>query len=247
MDGAVRPREAEPERPSGDDREQAAVDGPDARLRCPYCHDGLAVGDLALACGGCGAHHHATCFTEHGRCATCACPRHRTTRVGVVDHGPATGACAGCGERMPGEAWAARCGCGRVLHVACYEAQGRCGAQGCAHRQPQVARMADLRARAAVLQALVGGAMTGVGTIAALIAVVAALPSARRIGPFVVREWNDGLLGLALAMVAVAALGVLIGGEALVRHQRIRREHGGPPEGGAAPSAGLRTDPKKDA
>lgn len=42
-------------------------------LRCPYCHDALQVaGGGWVACGACLARHHAPCWGEARRCASCS-------------------------------------------------------------------------------------------------------------------------------------------------------------------------------
>lgn len=41
-------------------------------LRCPYCHDDLAVA-VAAACGGCATLHHSECLIEHGKCSILGC------------------------------------------------------------------------------------------------------------------------------------------------------------------------------
>lgn len=38
---------------------------------CPYCHASIDSGEALAVCAACGAHHHAGCREEHGRCATC--------------------------------------------------------------------------------------------------------------------------------------------------------------------------------
>jgi hypothetical protein len=46
-----------------------------ADLRCPFCHDALdREREAWLACGSCLARHHAACWEESGRCATCRDP-----------------------------------------------------------------------------------------------------------------------------------------------------------------------------
>lgn len=43
-------------------------------VRCPFCHDEVRTDDGAdawLACGGCLARHHASCWNEAGGCGTC--------------------------------------------------------------------------------------------------------------------------------------------------------------------------------
>lgn len=39
--------------------------------RCPYCHDDVAAAE-SVACQGCLARHHGSCWEESGRCATCS-------------------------------------------------------------------------------------------------------------------------------------------------------------------------------
>lgn len=46
--------------------------GPPARLRCAYCHDGIAA---AEPCDGCGAVFHSECGSIGGRCPTLGCER----------------------------------------------------------------------------------------------------------------------------------------------------------------------------
>ncbi|MBX3470426.1 MAG: hypothetical protein KF878_26460 [Planctomycetes bacterium] len=55
--------------------ERAADRGPGRRLRCPYCHDDLPDGALheRVACGACGAEHHAECAVEGGGCSATGC------------------------------------------------------------------------------------------------------------------------------------------------------------------------------
>ncbi|MEZ6185172.1 MAG: RING finger protein [Planctomycetota bacterium] len=53
------------------------MERPSARLlprgpgRCPYCHDALVEGAPSTTCGECRAPHHADCFQELGKCASC--------------------------------------------------------------------------------------------------------------------------------------------------------------------------------
>lgn len=43
-----------------------------AAIRCPYCHDEFKDGTKALAvCSACLARHHAACWREHDKCASC--------------------------------------------------------------------------------------------------------------------------------------------------------------------------------
>ncbi|MEZ0230291.1 MAG: hypothetical protein ACAI25_16835 [Planctomycetota bacterium] len=44
--------------------------------KCPFCHEPLEFDRVAwVACAGCLARHHASCWTESPRCASCADPR----------------------------------------------------------------------------------------------------------------------------------------------------------------------------
>ena len=40
-------------------------------LRCPYCHADHGPSELLVVCRGCFAPQHATCWEDHGRCASC--------------------------------------------------------------------------------------------------------------------------------------------------------------------------------
>lgn len=52
-------------------------------VRCPFCHEGIAVAaEEWLACEGCLARHHAGCWSESGRCASCGGGR-SLARAGV--------------------------------------------------------------------------------------------------------------------------------------------------------------------
>ena len=54
-------------------RERPDVHVAESRVRCPYCHD--SIGDEVedwVACEGCLARHHAQCWRESGRCASCS-------------------------------------------------------------------------------------------------------------------------------------------------------------------------------
>lgn len=60
-------RPTEPIGPARDDIRLAR--GPQ---RCPYCHAGVGPSDAGqVACQGCLARHHADCWAETGRCASC--------------------------------------------------------------------------------------------------------------------------------------------------------------------------------
>jgi hypothetical protein len=60
--------------------EQVRLHAHDSRLRCPYCHDDVDLGQAdLLACPACGAHHHPECVSEADptlltrRCCAHAC------------------------------------------------------------------------------------------------------------------------------------------------------------------------------
>jgi hypothetical protein len=64
-------------------------------LRCPYCHDDLAVAD-GLTCGRCQTRHHSACFVENGGCSVMGChhagvprPRLRATAPAATRSGTA--------------------------------------------------------------------------------------------------------------------------------------------------------------
>jgi len=44
---------------------------PKGNARCPYCHDALTAAEPTTSCGNCAAAHHADCFAELGKCASC--------------------------------------------------------------------------------------------------------------------------------------------------------------------------------
>jgi hypothetical protein len=44
-------------------------------VHCPYCKDGLEDLAKVVACAACGARHHNSCHSEHGRCASCGEPQ----------------------------------------------------------------------------------------------------------------------------------------------------------------------------
>lgn len=44
-------------------------------LVCPYCRTDIAAGDEPLLCEGCGAAHHADCYTENGGCTIFGCSK----------------------------------------------------------------------------------------------------------------------------------------------------------------------------
>jgi hypothetical protein len=46
-----------------------------APSRCPFCHAGMGPEEAVVACRDCGARHHAPCWNESSRCATCSSPR----------------------------------------------------------------------------------------------------------------------------------------------------------------------------
>lgn len=46
-----------------------------APSRCPYCHEDLGGADEVVACRDCGARHHAPCWGEDRKCATCRSER----------------------------------------------------------------------------------------------------------------------------------------------------------------------------
>ena len=43
--------------------------------RCPYCHEEVSAREEALVCAECLSRHHAECWGEHGRCASCGAGR----------------------------------------------------------------------------------------------------------------------------------------------------------------------------
>lgn len=80
MSAQERPTEGKAEkRPS---EPEPAVDVPEAvrervradqsPVRCPFCHDDVRVGEQRwVACAGCLARHHSSCWGEGGRCGAC--------------------------------------------------------------------------------------------------------------------------------------------------------------------------------
>jgi hypothetical protein len=62
------------ERPTPND-EPEPVERDDVRLaanRCPFCHDDVEKA-ASVACQGCLARHHASCWTESRACSACGC------------------------------------------------------------------------------------------------------------------------------------------------------------------------------
>lgn len=89
------------------------------RRRCPYCHDALQAGSIAL-CATCATPHHATCFAQHHGCSLLGCGGTRSMAVDA----PESVVCAACEGNTPADApFCARCGAAvaggaRPLHEA---------------------------------------------------------------------------------------------------------------------------------
>lgn len=140
-------------------------------LRCPFCKAELANGALAAACAACGTLHHPACFAEHHGCSTHGCDSTRGLSV-VVGAPPlppfAPLRCAVCGKDCPADVIVARCGCGRVLHTACYEQLKRCGPSPCTGRVellPHADAVKDLLRERSWLIARVGLVMAGLSAL----------------------------------------------------------------------------------
>lgn len=107
--------------------------GPEA-IRCPFCRGALLDGTLAGSCEGCHTLHHVSCFADHRGCSThgCGSTQAMTLRVGSsvpLDFNRLN--CDQCSTPVEQDAMVARCACGRVLDINCYEALGACGLAGC--------------------------------------------------------------------------------------------------------------------
>jgi hypothetical protein len=63
-----RPPEAEPGAPP---EEAPAIQVSGAPVRCPLCHGDLLTEEALTACRVCSARHHADCWANHSRCASC--------------------------------------------------------------------------------------------------------------------------------------------------------------------------------
>lgn len=210
---------------------QQAFAPPPSAQRCPYCHDALASNALAGDCVRCGTRHHASCFAEHGGCSTHGCG---STRAAAVQGGARVGvqarpefaplSCGDCREPLPRETMVARCdGCGGILHVACYERLGACGAGASRCRGP-VSLMPHVEAAAAHLQVTARALLfTGIAWLALTIALA-------------VFTWRRGEPGPAASFVALSLLGALLagGGWSLGRRARRLAASAPPPRGPAA-------------
>lgn len=76
------------------------------RRRCPFCHDALQAGAIAL-CAACATPHHAACFAQHHGCSLLGCGGTRAVEVG----GAESVVCAGCERHTPaGAPFCAWCG-----------------------------------------------------------------------------------------------------------------------------------------
>ncbi|MBX3468892.1 MAG: hypothetical protein KF878_18635 [Planctomycetes bacterium] len=76
------------------------------RRRCPFCHDALQAGSIAL-CAACATPHHAACFAQHHGCSLLGCGGTRAVEVG----GAESVVCAGCERHTPaGAPFCAWCG-----------------------------------------------------------------------------------------------------------------------------------------
>src|SRR5688500_8420156 len=64
---------------------------------CPFCRERVE-GDPGVACTACLARHHASCWTEHGKCAACG---NRSRLVAAPDDAPDEGAPADGEDRPP--------------------------------------------------------------------------------------------------------------------------------------------------
>jgi tetratricopeptide (TPR) repeat protein len=65
------PREPDPPPPEVVPDERVKVGA--SLVRCPYCHDAVKPESTDwVACRGCLARHHESCWSEHAKCATCA-------------------------------------------------------------------------------------------------------------------------------------------------------------------------------
>ncbi|MCO5167831.1 MAG: hypothetical protein M9894_15915 [Planctomycetes bacterium] len=91
------------------DEANAPAPGPPritVRRRCPFCHDALQAGSIAL-CAACATPHHAACFAQHHGCSLLGCGGTRAVEVG----GPESVVCAGCERHTPaGAPFCAWCG-----------------------------------------------------------------------------------------------------------------------------------------
>ncbi len=59
-------------------------------VRCPYCHDSCTAEDLAaIVCQQCLSRHHAPCWREAGRCASCSSTRSLSGEAPVIEVSPA--------------------------------------------------------------------------------------------------------------------------------------------------------------
>jgi len=126
--------------------------GSSARRTCPSCREPLRDGAPGVACCVCATFHHPTCFAEQGGCAVhgCGCPRGDARPVGTTPPPPADFAarkCVRCGRPCPADALVARCGCRRVLDLACFEAQGHCGSGTCTHQAEVMPHVDAVRAQ----------------------------------------------------------------------------------------------------
>lgn len=201
-------------------------------LRCPYCRGELPSGALAGCCEQCQTLHHVACFAEHRGCSTHGCGGARAVALRVGSPIPLDFPrlrCAQCRASPEQDAVVARCACGRVLDVPCYEALGSCGAPRC---DRPVRLVTHLEAVAA------GARARGLGLLA--LAPVMLLVAA---APLLAFSGQDAFLGWALA-AGPGAVGLLLGALAaasLLQARRLRRlprpgpRRGEPTKDGAAP------------
>lgn len=82
--------EARIEREALEEARTPAEPRDDVRLRCTFCHDGLAA-RTAVYCAGCLAPQHGECWAEHGRCAAPGCESREVVRRGAGPTPPRRG------------------------------------------------------------------------------------------------------------------------------------------------------------
>lgn len=196
-------------------------------LRCPYCRGELPTGALAGSCEQCHTLHHVACFAEHRGCSTHGCGGARAVALRIGSPIPLDFPrlrCAQCRASPEQDAVVARCACGRVLDVPCYEALGACGAPRCQRPVRLVTHV----------EAVAAGARAS-GLLLLALALVALLVAG---APLLAFSGHDAYIGWILAAVvgAVGALLATFASSYLLEARRLRR----------LPRPGRRVDPAKD-
>jgi hypothetical protein len=143
----------------------------EAPFRCPFCHAGMQVGDLAAHCDACKAPHHLACFAERSGCAATGCAGQTATSRKLAL--PPRVACPLCDVTLTDDDWVARCACGTLSHPPCFEAKKGCGKPHCSGHG-RIATLHTLKLEGQRANATILPLLTGIMTLGAGLGLLAA-------------------------------------------------------------------------